>query len=186
MARKRFSDLERVYDALKLAKVDISTLPAKLDIRKYDDWKVGEGPERSITRPSLGETVQVGITAFGLPDTNAASKIQIDWNTRAQAALAAQKTLLGITDSGDLSAYNANGSFTPAKVVFTQKGTKVTATSDITGRKYQKNNGSTYTAPFGQAGTNKTYFAALSAILDDSTTSTAFFVSAQPEQWRRD
>ncbi|TRU49676.1 MAG: hypothetical protein EWV91_07300 [Microcystis aeruginosa Ma_QC_Ca_00000000_S207] len=53
MARKRFSDLERVYDALKLGNVQISSLPQKLDFVQYAKWREGNGPERTIVRPNL-------------------------------------------------------------------------------------------------------------------------------------
>ncbi len=123
MARRRFSDLERVYDALKLAKVDIDTLPANLNIRKYADWKEGNGPERNITRPDLGDSLDVGIIAFGLPATNAASKIQVNWNSRADGALSPTKAgfaLLGI-EKTTLTDYNENPSFVPAKITFARK-----------------------------------------------------------------
>ncbi|MDJ0600751.1 MAG: hypothetical protein QNJ37_18130 [Crocosphaera sp.] len=186
MARKRFSDLERVYDALKLAKVDISTLPANLDIRKYADWKEGEGPERTITRPDLGDSVNAGIIAFGLPDTNAAAKIQFTWNTRARTYFdgLANKSLFGI-EATTLTDYNENGSFVPAKVNLTVKGSKVSAISDITGRKYQKNQGASYTIPLGQTATVKYFQEAVQGLLDSAIAST-HFISASPEEWRRD
>jgi len=59
MARKRFSDLERVYTALKLGKVDPSTLPQNLDFVKYAKWREGNGPETNIVRPNLNGEVKV-------------------------------------------------------------------------------------------------------------------------------
>lgn len=186
MARKRFSDLERVYDALKLAKVDISTLPANLDIRKYADWKEGEGPVRTITRPDLGASVNAGVIAFGLPDTNAAAKIQFKWNTRAKTYFdgLGSKALFGI-ETATLTDYNENGSFVPAKVNLTIKGSKVAATSDLTGRKYKKNQGNSYTIPLGQTATVKHFREAVQGLLDSAIDAT-HFISASPEEWRRD
>jgi hypothetical protein len=42
MARKRFSDLERVYDALKLGNVNVNSLPQNLDFVKYTKWHQGD------------------------------------------------------------------------------------------------------------------------------------------------
>ncbi len=186
MARKRFSDLERVYDALKLAKVDINTLPANLDIRKYADWKEGEGPVRTITRPDLGTSLNAGVIAFGLPDTDAAAKIQFSWNTRAKTYFdgLGDKALFGI-ETTTLTDYNENNSFVPAKVNLAVKGSTITATSDITGRKYKRNQGNSYTIPLGQTGTVKHFQEAVQGLLDASIAGT-HFISASPEEWRRD
>ncbi len=109
MPRKRFSELDRIYETLKQAKVDIQTLPRNLDITKYAEWKEGEGPERTIVRPDLGDSVDVGIVAFGLPSTAAAAKIQIGWNERAQTFFEnlTDKALFGI-EATTLTDYNEN------------------------------------------------------------------------------
>lgn len=69
MARKRFSDLERIYDALKLGNVAVSSLPQNLDFVKYAKWREGNGPERNIVRPDLQGEVDVGVVAFGYGDS---------------------------------------------------------------------------------------------------------------------
>ncbi|MDJ0731947.1 MAG: hypothetical protein QNJ33_18360 [Crocosphaera sp.] len=186
MARERFSDLERIYTTLKQAGVNMSQLPANLDIRKYGEWKEGDAPERTIVRPDLGDPVSVGIIAFGLPDTNAAAKIQLSWNTRAKTYFdgLGDKALFGI-EATTLTDYNENGSFVPAQISLTVRGSSVTATSGITGRKYKKNQGNSYTIPIGQTGTVKHFQEAVQGLLDASIANT-HFISASPEEWRRD
>ncbi|EAZ89082.1 hypothetical protein [Crocosphaera chwakensis] len=185
MARKRFSDLERVYDALKLAKVDIGNLPANLDITKYAKWKEGETVREIAAREASGGEKSVGLIAFGLPSTDAGSQILVTTTNRAfdKFKTNADFSKLGITDV--TTGYNTNGSFVPAKLTLTVRGTKVSATSDITGRKYKKNQGQTYTLPIGQTETVK-YFQEKVAQLVSSQLNVDYFLSAQPEQWRRD
>ncbi len=84
-----------------------------------------------------------------------------------------------------LTDYNENGSFIPAKVNLTVKGSKVSETSDITGRKYKKNQGASYTIPLGQTATVKYFQEAVQGLLDSALAST-HFISASPEEWRRD
>ncbi len=186
MARDRFSELDRIYETLKQAKVDIDTLPQNLEITRYAKWKEGDAPERTIQRPSLGASVDVGVIAFGLPDTDDASKIQVDWNTRALNFFngLANNSLFGI-ETASLATYNENPSFVPAKVALTVRGSKIPATSDITGAKYQKNQGASYTIPIGQTTAVKHFQEAVQGLLS-SAIATGHFISASPEEWRRD
>ena len=87
MARKRFSDLERVYDALKLGKVEISTLPQKLDFVQYAKWREGNGPERTIVRPNLNGEVEVGVIAFGYGFDDDEAKQRVSISGRSSAFL---------------------------------------------------------------------------------------------------
>lgn len=185
MAKKRFSVLERIYETLKQANVNIDSLPQNLEITNYAKWKEGEGPERNIQRPDLGDSVDIGIVAFGLPETNAASKIQVPWNERASTFFngLADKALFGI-ETSTLTTYNENPSFVPAKASLTVKGNKTTATSDITGAKYQRNNGVSYTIPMGQTATIKHFQEAVQAMLS-SGMKDLYLLSFSPEEWRR-
>jgi hypothetical protein len=185
MARRRFSDLERVYDALKLAKVNIDTLPPKLDIRKYADWKEGETTRDTIIRPDLGASVDVGVIAFGLLFADAEAKIQFKLNGRANSfhnGLSAASSF-GI-EKATFTDYNANPGFNPAKVILKVKGSKVAATSEITGRKYRKNQGASYTVPHGQTTALKSYQGAVNAIMDSALKDT-HFMSFVPERFYR-
>lgn len=185
MARKRFGDLEKALDALRLGNVDVNTLPQNIDFVRYAQFKQGDGPERNITRPDLGEGVPVGIIAFGLDDTDAAAKIQINWNTRAKTFYdgLANNNLFGI-ELAALGDYNENPSFKPAQISLQARGQTVTATSDLTGRRYQKNNSPSYTVPIGQTATVKFYQAAIQGLLS-SPLATSYFISASPEVWSR-
>ncbi|MDJ0730759.1 MAG: hypothetical protein QNJ33_12275 [Crocosphaera sp.] len=186
MARKRFSDLERILDGLRLGNVDPSTLPQNLDFVKYALFKQGDAPERNITRPSLGDPVQAGIIAFGLEDTDAAAKIQLTWNTRAKNFYdgLSNSNLFGI-ELTTLTDYNENRSFVPAQVSLQARGATQTETSGITGRKYQKNSAPSYTIPLGQTTTVKHFQKAVQGLLD-SQLGTNYFISVSEEQWRRD
>lgn len=188
MARDRFSDLERVYDALKLAKVDINTLPANLDIRKYAEWKEGDAPDRSINKPSLGAPVDAGVIAFGLDYTDPNAKIQFTWNTRAKTFYdgRAEKALFGL-ELTTFTDYNVNGSFVPAKVTVANRidNPGQAIPSGITGRKYKKRTGESRTIPLGQTATIKHFQAAVEGLLD-STLNDQHAISVKPEQWRRD
>ncbi len=88
-------------------------------------------------------------------------------------------------ESTTLTDYNENGSFVPAKVVVKAKGNTTSETSDITGRKYQKNSNPSYTIPLGQTTAVKHFQAAVQGLLD-STIGTGYHISARPEEWRRD
>lgn len=185
MARKRFSDLDPILDFLRLANVDPNTLPQNLDATKYAKFRQGDGPERNITRPSLGDAVSVGIIAFGLNDTDANAKIQIDWNTRAKTFHdgLANNALFGI-EATALADYNENPSFTPAQVSIQARGEGQTETSKITGRKYKKNSNPSYTIPLGQTGTVKYYQEAVQGLLS-SPLNASYHISAKPEVWSR-
>ncbi len=185
MARKRFSDLDRILEALRLGNVDPNTLPQNLDFVKYAKFKQGDGPERNITRPDLGDSLDVGIIAFGLPDTDASAKVQVNWNTRAKTFYdgLANNALFGI-ETTTLTDYNENITFVPAKVSLQAKGQSETETSKITGRKYKKNASPSYTIPLGQTATVKYFQEAVQGLLD-STIGAGYHISAEPEDWRR-
>lgn len=185
MARDRFSDLERIYDALKLGNVDINSLPSNLDFVKYGKWKEGETTRETIIRPDLLGTTQVGVIAFGINDTDAAAKIQIGLNTRSYNYWngLVDKAKFGIATT--LTDYNENRSFVPALVRLGVKGGNTVETSDITGRKYKKKTTASYSIPLGQTGTVKFFQEAIQGLLDSALKNT-HYISVSPEQFRRD
>ncbi|PSF33635.1 hypothetical protein C7H19_19815 [Aphanothece hegewaldii CCALA 016] len=185
MARDRFSDLERVYDALKVAKVDIDSLPQKLDFVKYGQWKEGNGPAFSVTMPDLNGEKEVGIIAFGLVATNAAAKKLVTMSGRSHTFWTglAQKAKFGVEET--VTDYFKDGSFVSAKAHVGVKATGVEKTSHITGRKYKKTVNAAYTIPVGQTASDK-YFQELVNSLLEETTLQQYVISISPEQFRRD
>ncbi len=161
MARDRFSELDRIYETLKLAKVDIDTLPENVDIRKYAEWKEGDAPERVINKPSLGAPIDAGVIAFGLDDTDPNAKIQFVWNTRAKTFYdgRAENALFGI-ELTTLTDYNVNGSFVPAKVTVANRidNPGQAIRSGITGRKYKKRTGESRTIPLASSARSPTLY----------------------------
>jgi hypothetical protein len=190
MARKRFSDLERISDALRLGKVDPTTLPQNLDFVKYEKWKRGEAVRATpIVRPPLNGEVEVGITAFGLPAANPGSKKLVTLSGRAKSnvdGLSGLGAKLYVTPTAD---HFKDGSFVPAKIRVVTIVSSKSPTSNITGRKYKTRSGSAYTAPFGQMGANDYYQEAVAALLAGAPFAGAtptHMASFSPEQWRRD
>ena len=185
MARKRFSDLERIYDALNQANANLSTLPQNLDFVKYAKWKQGDGPERTITRPNLGDKAMVGIQAFGIDRLEETSKMLVRSNARATGKLnsLSAKTLYG--HAADTTGYTKNSSFVPAIMRVATIVSATSETSAITGRKYKTKQGQTYSIPFGQTATVEHFKEAVDGILASADAETHSF-SASPEQWRRD
>ncbi|CCI02151.1 hypothetical protein [Microcystis aeruginosa] len=190
MARKRFSDLERVYNALKLGKVDPSSLPQNLDFVKYAKWREGNGPERNIVRPNLNGEVEVGVKAFGFDDADADSKQLVTISGRSSAFLNGfgPKSKFGVVTSG-LTDYFKDGSFVPAKARIATIVAGTTETSKITGRKYKSKTGTAYTVPMGQTTGATRYQKAVNAILADAVFSgsgATHSISFDPEEFRRD
>ncbi len=185
MAGKRFKTLDAIRDALMQGNVDPNTLPSNLDYVHYMKYRNGDIPERTITRPSLGNDVPVGVIAFGLDDTDPLAKIQVPWNERAQTFYngLGNNNLFGL-ELATLTDYNENISFVPAKVRIQAKGNGVADSSDLTGRRYKKNNNPSYTIPLGQTGTVKHFQAAVQGLLDSSI-GAGYHISVDPEEWRR-
>lgn len=165
--RKRFSDLERVYDAINLANVTISSLPQGLDFVKYANWRQGNVPVREITRPALNGEVQVGVQAFGLVGTDPTGKIIVTMTGRSKTALdgiAGLAPKLGYTST--LTDYSVNGSFSPAQIRVGVRQTGTAATSRITGRRYKKKTSAAYTGVLGQtAGAGAHFQGAINGVL---------------------
>lgn len=188
MARDRFSDLERVYDALKLGNVQLSSLPQNLDFVKYGNWREGNYTKPTITRPDLGTKVVFGVIAFGYGHTAANAKIKINSNSRANSKLGATselQTKLGIATSS-LELYSENSSFIPALCrVADRVTTGASKISHITGRTYKSSSGSSYTFPMGQGSSERGYKVAIEDVLSSASAATLNF-SFSPEEWRRD
>ncbi|MBE9264091.1 hypothetical protein IQ224_18730 [Microcystis sp. LEGE 00066] len=190
MARKRFSDLERVYDALKLGNVNLNSLPQNLDFVKYGKWREGNGEERNIVRPPLNGEVEVGVIAFGYGFANAKGKIKVTMSGRSRAFLNgfSPRPKFGVeTDS--LTAYTANKAFVPAKARVATIVAAKSPTSKITGRKYKTRSGPAYTLPMGRISQSFDYQETLDSILADPVFSGAnatHSVSFDPEEFRRD
>ncbi|TRV22413.1 MAG: hypothetical protein EWV88_13480 [Microcystis wesenbergii Mw_MB_S_20031200_S109D] len=190
MARKRFSDLERVYDALKLGKVEISSLPQNLDFVKYAKWREGNGPERNIIRPNLNGEVSAGVIAFGYGFEDQDAKQLVTLSGRSSAFLNGfgPKARFGV-EVTNLTGYAKNGSFVPAKARIAQIVAGTTETSAITGRKYKSKTGAAYTIPMGQVSGTLRYEQTIKAILGDAVFNGAnatHVVSFEPERFRRD
>jgi hypothetical protein len=190
MARKRFSDLERVYDALKLGNVQISSLPQNLDFVKYAKWREGNGPERNIVRPNLNGEVEVGVQAFGEGYNTNEAKQRVTMSGRSAAFLNGfgPKARFGL-ETASLDDYTKNGNFVPAKARIAAIVAGTTETSAITGRKYKTKTGTAYTIPMGQTSGTLRYQQTIKAILDDAVfkgTNATHLVSFEPERFRRD
>ncbi|MDY7049923.1 MAG: hypothetical protein RPG89_15215 [Microcystis panniformis WG22] len=190
MARKRFSDLERVYDALKLGNVNPNSLPQNLDFVKYAKWREGNGPDRSIVRPNLNGEVTVGVVAFGYGFSNAKGKFKVTLSGRSNAFLNSfsPKAKFGVV-TDNLTPYNTSNSFVPAKARIATIVTGTTKTSAITGRRYKSKTGQAYTVPMGRISDSFDYQETLDSILADPVFSGAtatHTVSFDPEEFRRD
>ncbi|MBD2288160.1 hypothetical protein H6F92_04740 [Microcystis wesenbergii FACHB-1317] len=190
MARKRFSDLERIYDALKLGNVETSSLPQNLDFVKYAKWREGNGPERNIIRPNLNGEVSVGVKAFGFNETDDQAKQLVTMSGRSSAFLNgfAPKAKFGVITTG-LNDFFKDSSFVPAKARIATIVTGTTQTSAITGRKYKDKTGAAYTVPMGQTAGTIRYQEHINDILTDdvfSGSNRTHTVSFDPEEFRRD
>lgn len=190
MARKRFSDLERVYDALKLGNVNPNSLPQNLDFVKYAKWREGNGPERTIVRPPLNGEVEVGVKAFGYGFDDPEGKIKVSVSGRASAFLNSfsPKAKFGVATTG-LNEYLKNAGFVPAKARIATIVAGTAKTSAITGRRYKSKTGQAYTIPMGQTNGTLRYQQAINSILTDSVFGGAnptHTVSFDPEEFRRD
>jgi len=190
MARKRFSDLDCWYTALKLGKVDPSTLPQNLDFVKYAKWREGNGPETNIVRPNLNGEVKVGVKAFGYGFDDDDAKQLVSMSGRSAAFLNGfgPKPKFGVVTTG-LNDYKKNGSFVSAKARIATIVAGTTETSRITGRKYKSKTGQAYTIPMGQTSGTLRYQQTISSILEDTVFNGAnatHNVSFEPERFRRD
>lgn len=190
MARKRFSDLERVYDALKLGNVNVNSLPQNLDFVKYAKWREGNGPERTIVRPNLNGEVEVGVIAFGLDFGDATAKIKVAMSGRSSAFLNGfgPKARFGV-ETTSLAEYKNNGGFVPAKARIATIVAGTSKRSAITGRSYKNKTGQAYTVPMGQTSGTLRYQSTINAILNDSVfkgANATHTVSFEPERFRRD
>jgi hypothetical protein len=190
MARKRFSDLERVYDALKLGNVQISSLPQGLDFVKYAKWREGNGPARNIIRPNLNGEVSVGVKAFGYGFDDEDAKQLVTLSGRSSAFLNGfgPKAKFGVATT-TLTDYKANSSFVPAKARIAAIVAGTTETSAITGRKYKTKTGAAYTVPMGQTSGTLRYQQTINSILTDAVfngSNATHLVSFEPERFRRD
>jgi hypothetical protein len=188
-----------VYDALALANVQPSSLPAGLDFVKYAKWRRGEDngvPAPTIVRPDLQGAYTVGVIAFGLAHTDAAAKMSVDSTKRARdfvnGSTAGAADFGVLTGSGatppDLTGYNPNGSFVPAigRIRKQTSETGTTTTSHITGRKYKKYPANNYSIPMGQGASARGYQDAIADVLSGNAADTTLSFSFRPEQWRRD
>lgn len=190
MARKRFSDLERVYDALKLGNVTISSLPQNLDFVKYAKWREGNGPVRNIVRPNLNGEAEVGVQAFGEGYNTDEAKLVVTMSERSKAFLNGfgPKAKFGV-EVASLTDYSRNVSFVPAKARIATIVAGTTETSAITGRKYKSKTGAAYTVPMGQTSGTLRYQQTIKAILADAVFNGAnatHVISFEPERFRRD
>ena len=190
MARKRFSDLERIYDALKLGNVNPNSLPQNLDFVKYAKWREGNGEQRNIVRPPLNGEVEVGVIAFGYGFANAKGKIKVTLSGRSSAFLNSfsPKAKFGVT-TNNLTAYTTNKAFVPAKARIATIVAAKSPTSKITGRKYKTRTGPAYTVPMGQTNGTLRYQQAINSILTDAVfvgANATHSVSFDPEEFRRD
>ena len=190
MARKRFSDLERVYDALKMGKVDPDSLPPNLDFVKYAKWREGKGPERNIIRPNLNGEVEVGVKAFGYGFDEDEAKLRATLSGHSAAFLNGfgSKARFGVITTG-INEYKKNSNFVPAKARIATIVAGTTKTSAITGRKYKSKTGQAYTVPMGRISDSFDYQETLDSILTDPVFSGAnatHTVSFDPEEFRRD
>ncbi|WP_107668990.1 hypothetical protein [Cyanothece sp. BG0011] len=172
---KRFSDLQEVYETLSLINFDFNSLPATNKYRKYKEWR--EDPDKRKRAESSirnsGRKVTLGLKAFGLNDGGGTlDQVKVKVGSRAWTYIKGvggePLSTLNLTEAQDLSAYQNMISFKPAKVVAAVRETNATSpTSDITGVKYRKTTGQTYTLPFGKGtGDSLTEFGTQDVIIE--------------------
>lgn len=181
----RLKKLRDIINELKAANFDLAQLPVNNDLRKYDEWLSDPTKRERTGVPDSGKKSKIGIQAFGFPDTD--DKVVVKIGSRAKteaAALSTDKALLGHTDT--LTGYSPIPGFSPAKVVLAKKIATVSVpASKITGNKYKKSTGASYTMPFGKNGANTTEFKAQEAILASESISAAYSITFTPEKVRR-
>lgn len=175
---KRFNNLDAALKYLNAKGTDgesTSEAPAGSQLRFYQDWKSGKraveyGDRDAGSRP--GDLKRVGIKPFAFPSADTNLYI-VDLSSRAEGNLTAAgltKAKLGIED--DVSTGKNTVNFRPAKVTINVVGTTSTpAESKLTGRKYKKKSGSSYTYPLGRTTSEVTYAAAKAEVLSTASAS---------------
>lgn len=180
---KRFDDLKDVYNTLTAIDFDFNQLPATNKYRKYREWVQDPEKRRRTGVPASGRKSQMGLLAFGYPTTNDDNKLLVQVGQRAKNQWngldAPLKDSIDLVENPD-NTYNSIRGFIPAKVVAAIRVAATTPTSEITGVRYRKTTGDSYTIPFGRGGTLTTEFEKQAAIY--SAFDETYSVTFQPEK----
>ena len=196
---RRFS---RLQFALKM--LEGQAPPAGSPLASYLLFKSGN-PEYA-PKPAAGEVeprggyTSRGVNPFGKPIATGTNSQRVKISGRALP----QATAVGLDATGTggdnnlnlLDTFNNSGGFVPAKItVFTgaTSGVDPAKRSAITRRNYRKQNGNSYTFPFGSTGTapndhEQTKAAALAGVIaarDAGDTANIYRASFTPEKFRR-
>ena len=171
MRRKRFG---RIKQAIKNGATG-----GYLD--KYKTYMSGGTPVTRVMPPRNG-TKRFMAHPFGMPVTNN------DWFVLMTGRADSARSGFGCSDAVlNLSAVTpttaSRPDWEPSKVVVKKMtGTNMPKTSDITGLKYQKQGGDSYTMPFGAAGTKEEFVVQNEIMTAISTSGLTCSVTFRPER----
>lgn len=165
----RFNRLEFARQAFINAGIQPSTLPAGNKIRSYDAWR-NDPDNRELpdnTQPLRGTSDTASVAPFSFPD-GINNRILVDISGRILQSLGVLTNL----DGFNLITTNPQGiqrpSFVPATAVLAvkrQTGAVTTETSRITGRRYRRTTGTSFTIPFGKEDASDTQFSVMDNII---------------------
>lgn len=185
---QRFNNLQFAYEALVLGNFNVEQLPANNPIRKYYEWR--SDPEKRqigdrVASSKPGSLELIGIIPFGqdhAADTGFAVKASSRSITKASgiAALNTQFDNAATLPAG----YIRNPGFTPAKCIFAQEQSGTTQTSVITGKRYTKTQGPSWTIPIGQGSTREFEIEVQTDILNHASLD-PYVVTFTPERMRQ-
>lgn len=154
---KRYSRLNATLNYLKTDDEQPNPkAPSGTPLAKYQEWKSGERnvkyPRKTSSLP--GEFINVALNPFG-SENNEANLVIVPLSARAKNS----SNTSGLIPAGNLvetipDTAKVTKGFVPAKaVVFVPSGGAGGSeeTSEITGKKYQKRGGESYTYPYGSS-----------------------------------
>lgn len=152
---KRFTRLEAALKYIRPGQGEvIADAPAGTPLRMYQDWKAG----RRVIEYTRDEgsnpdrILKVAINPFGYPTVEGnLAIVPVSQRAILSSTGAAIKTAANIEDETEVGAQDLTG-FIPAKaIIFAGTGTTTLNGdgSEITGLKYRKRNGASYTIPYG-------------------------------------
>lgn len=184
MARRRFRDLEDVYDTLVSGGFNIESLPANNKYRRYYEYKTD--PERqergempATSRPGQYVNVYVRPFGFGAADNTA---YVFGASERAMNRVGAVGNLGSFVKREAPTNVLRNAQIDPAKVILMDKQGGTRVRSEITGQYYRRRTGASFTVPFGRNTATDTEFGTQDAILANEAISGGYQVTFKPER----
>lgn len=183
---KRFTRLEAALKYIRPGQGGaIADAPSGTPLRLYQDWKAGR---RVIEYTRDGGSnpdriLKVSVNPFGYPTTEGSlAVVPVSQRAILSTVGAAIKTAANIEDETEVGAQELRG-FIPAKaIIFAGTGTASTTgePSEITGLRYKKRNGASFTIPYGASVSKPREVevrAAIKAVLVSSPNATVSFKS---------